>query len=131
MSTDRKAIGVSTEDEAPKRNEKGHWLPGVSGSGGRPKGSRNRLGEAFLAALADDFDKHGENVIQTVRLEDPTAYLRVCASILPKELTVKVDPLEELSDADLDRYIKQLAAALSLEVGVGEGVAGETPATTH
>ena len=31
---------------------------------GRPKGSRNKLGEDFIAALAADFAEHGKCVIQ-------------------------------------------------------------------
>jgi hypothetical protein len=96
------------------------------GNPGRPKGARNRLGEQFLAALADDFDVHGKAAIETVRAERPQDYLKVVASILPKELNIKTDPLEELSDAELDRRIKQLAAALSLEIGTGETAGTET-----
>jgi len=84
--------------------------------GGRPKGSRNKLGEDFLHELHEDFKKHGQSAIVEVREKRPAEYMKVIASILPKELKVTVDPLEELSDADLDKYIKQLASALSIEV---------------
>ena len=33
------------------------------GNSGRPKGSRNKLGEDFIAALAEDFAKHGMKAI--------------------------------------------------------------------
>ena len=33
------------------------------GNPGRPKGSRNKLGEDFIAAVAEDFAKHGMKAI--------------------------------------------------------------------
>jgi hypothetical protein len=60
---------------------------------GRPKGSRSRLTEDFLSAVAEDFEKHGRAALSKVREEDPSTYLRVVAQIIPKEtdLTVKGD----------------------------------------
>src|SRR5688572_16081804 len=52
---------------------------------GRPKGSRNRLSEAFLSSLADDFEKHGTKVIETVRKDQPAVYLKVVASAVPQQ----------------------------------------------
>jgi hypothetical protein len=43
------------------------------GNPGRPKGSRNKFGEAFIQALADDFERHGTEVIERVRIEKPEA----------------------------------------------------------
>jgi hypothetical protein len=94
------------------RDEKGLFQPGTR-MGGRPKGSRNKLGEEFLSKLHADFEQHGAKVIATVREKQPAVYLKVIASILPQQLEVKVDPIEEMSDADLDRYIGQLAGAIA------------------
>ena len=54
---------------------------------GRPKGSRNALGEAFVAAMHEDFQEHGAEVIEKVRTERPYDYLKVIATIIPKEIT--------------------------------------------
>ena len=35
----------------PAQDEKGRFVPGNNGGAGRPKGSRNLLGEAFIADL--------------------------------------------------------------------------------
>src|SRR6185437_4393246 len=60
------------------------WKPGQSGNpAGRAKGSRNKLGEAFIEAMHADFMEHGTQVIETVRVEKPDQYLKVIASILP------------------------------------------------
>lgn len=79
------------------------WEQGRSGNPrGRPKGSRNKLAESFLSALSADFDAHGAAVIERVRTEDPSTYLRVTANILPKELNVAVErTARELNDDEL------------------------------
>jgi len=83
----------------------------VRNPNGRPKGSRNKLGEAFIEAMHEDFRVHGKTVIETVRCEKPDQYLKVIASILPKELHVKDATLEDMSDNEL---IELLAAVRSI-----------------
>lgn len=93
------------------------WVPGQSGNPkGRPKGARSKLAETFLAAYAADFEAHGPEVIAKVRADDPATYLRVAASILPKELNVAVErSARELNDDDL----------ADIALGRGSGAAGE------
>jgi hypothetical protein len=100
--------------------ETGRFVAGNSGNGGRAKGSRNKLGEAFIADLYADWQDHGKEAVAKVRAEKPDAYLKVVASILPRE--IKVTTEQDLDDAELDRRIRQLAAALSLEIGDPEGI---------
>lgn len=122
---DPEDTGLKREIVGPGKPPREHQFK--PGNPGRPKGSRNRLGEQFLSALADDFDANGIAAIAKVREDRPHEYLKVVASILPKELTIRTDPLEEMSDAELDLRIKQLASALSLEIrnGAGAGIEGE------
>ena len=72
-----------------------HWFPkGVSGNpAGRKPGSRNKLTEDFMAAIAADFAEHGAAAIVRVRDEKPDVYLRVVAELMPRhaELDVTVD----------------------------------------
>jgi hypothetical protein len=110
------------------------WKPGESGNPhGRPKGSRNKLGEAFIEAMHKDFQEHGVSVIEAVRVEKPDQYLKVIASILPKELNVKVDPLDDMTDEQLNHRIRQLAAALQLSIdgGAGEASGSQEAKTRH
>ena len=62
------------------------------GSGGRVAGSRNKLQATLIDALAKDFEEIGEGVIRIVRIEEPTNYLRICVSVLPKEFIVSESP---------------------------------------
>jgi hypothetical protein len=78
------------------------------GNPGRPRGSRNKLGEAFIAALAEDFEKHGVEVIERVRIEKPEAYIKVVASLLPKDLNLNVNSLDHLTDAQLIARLRSL-----------------------
>jgi hypothetical protein len=39
----------------PEQDEKGRFVPGNNGGGGRPIGSRNQLGEAFIVDLYADW----------------------------------------------------------------------------
>ena len=94
---------------------------------GRPKGSRNKLGEDFIAALSEDFKAHGVAAIQTVRAEDPAAYLKVIAQIVPKELNITHDAFDGVSD----EQIAALVAAARSALGVAEGGGEEARATAH
>ena len=78
--------------------------------GGKAVGARNRLQGSFLNALADDFDKHGRGAIDYVRRNDPTAYVKVCAQLMPKQFE-QVSPLEELSDSELTGIIEHIRSA--------------------
>lgn len=106
----------------PEKDAKtGRFVTGNIG-GGRPKGSRNKLGEAFLSDLQADWEEHGIETITRVREEKPDQYLKVVASILPKELNVNVRDIDAMTNEELDDHIAQLAAAIErLEGGPGRG----------
>lgn len=125
-------------DDAERKPEKddrtGRFLAGNSGNGGRPKGARNKLGEAFLDALHEDFNEHGQAAIVQVRTEKPDQYLKVIASILPRDLNVNINPNDEMTDEQLIERIRSLDAAIRpfLNLEGASGTAGGTgPATAH
>ena len=77
-------------------------------SRGKQKGARDRLSTKFLTALADDFEQNGVKALREVRTKDPATYMRVCASIVPKELEIARQSVEDLSEDQLAAYIAVL-----------------------
>ena len=67
------------------------WQPGQSGNPkGRALGSRNRMSESFLEDLRATWEKHGARALETCAVEDPTGFVRIVASLLPKHVDLSV-----------------------------------------
>jgi hypothetical protein len=92
--------------------------------GGKPAGARNRLQGDFMRELAEDFAEHGKNAIVACRIEKPDVYVKVIASLMPKEFEIK-RPLEELSEDELVAGVAALQSYLATQ-GNGVGVANPT-----
>lgn len=102
------------------------YKPGQSGNpAGRPKGSRNKLTEAFIEAMHASFVAHGPDTIEIVRTEKPDQYLKVIASLVPKDVNLTVNNLDDLSDAELAERIQSLATQLAPFLAGGTGNANE------
>lgn len=116
-----------TAKKLPEQDKKtGRFLTGNIG-GGRPQGARAKLGEAFLSDVLSDWEENGKQVIQTVRTDKPDQYLKVVASILPKDLNVNVSSVDELTDAELIERAHALHEQLSPffdAAGVSAGSSG-------
>ena len=63
---------------------------GNPGGPGRPLGSKNRLSEYFLHELAYHFEKHRKEAIERVFNDRLGEYLRIIASLVPKELALEI-----------------------------------------
>lgn len=81
----------------------------------KQKGARDRLSAAFLTAMADDFDEHGKEVIARVRQEDPATYMRVFATLTPKELEMTHAPLDDWTRDELQKGIAWLRTQIASE----------------
>jgi hypothetical protein len=58
--------------------------------------------------LCEDFELHGEAVIETVRKTRPAEYLKIVAALVPKDFTVEGGSLEDLSDEELAQAIADI-----------------------
>ena len=90
---------------------------------GRPKGSRNKLGEDFIKDLLVHWTENGTQALTDCLKHSPSQYVKVVASLLPKQIDMKLDnPLADLSDdqvADVVRLARSIASA-------GDGAHKET-----
>ena len=91
-----------------QRKKNGQFLPG---SGGRKPGSRNKLQGDLIDELAASFEKHGKSVIEIVRIERPTEYLKIVVSVLPKELLVNDNALSGMGDDELTAILEKVRMA--------------------
>ena len=105
------------------------WQPGQSGNPkGRPIGSRNKLNEKFILALHDDFAKHGPAVIEKVRETRPEIYLKVIASILPRELHFRTaNAFDGISDEELNQSLESIRRVLASRAPIGDAKGGPAP----
>ena len=122
--------------DAEKTGDNGRDQSGrfTSGNPGRPKGARHKLGEMFLEAMRDDFEAHGVAAIVTVREERPQDYLRVIASLMPKDLNLNVNNLDAATDDELVQRLRDLETIIRPFLGLEGGCddsAGTGSQTAH
>ena len=90
---------------------------GVSGHpSGRPVGALTALNAKFVKALAKDFQQHGADAIRQAREQDPLGYVRVIASLAPRDVRLDVggglvEALQELGRIALARSRARLEPA--------------------
>jgi hypothetical protein len=105
--------GSSGADNAcgTTRDERGRFKTGNIG-GGRPKGARNKLSDVLLSVIVDDFAEYGADAVARLRQHDPATYLRLVASLVPRELILQREEgpavdYAELSEAEVVRLLEE------------------------
>lgn len=99
------------------------FTAGQSGNpAGRKRGSRNKISEDFLSALADDFSQHGAAIIAKVRKSRPHEYLKIVASVIPREFDMKppASDIDDLTDEELAEIVREAQAACAAANGEGQ-----------
>ena len=122
-----------TELTASKQRPAHLFKPGQSGNPlGRPRGSRNKLGEAFIAALAEDFERNGAEAITECRERFPGKYLSVVASILPKEIDVAIEAdIKHHTDAGFEEWLRSSKGGQIYVYAVRTSLDTRTPEDVH
>jgi hypothetical protein len=67
------------------QDKRGRFTKGNKIATGR-RGSRNKLGEKFLDALLAEWRRSGKAALQRAAGDDPVAFVKVVAGLLPKEI---------------------------------------------
>jgi hypothetical protein len=96
------------------------FKPGQSGNpGGKAVGTRNQLQGDFVRELAEDFAKHGRAAIVEMRENKGSEYIKVIASLMPKEIDIGTR-FGAISDDELAAGIaalQSLVAAQGIQAG--------------
>lgn len=83
------------------------FKPGQSGNpAGRPKGSRNKLSEAFIRELCNSFEENGPEAIETVRKNQPAQYLNVIGKLMPKLMELSGPDGADIPLSGVVKYVR-------------------------
>ena len=73
---------------------------------------------AGALALAADFKKHGAAAIEKVRKQQPAAYMKICALLVPREMQIKHSgTIKQMSDEQIEQAIAAIQAMLDAQAG--------------
>jgi hypothetical protein len=101
-------------------------------TGGRAKGARNRIAYKLIEALERDFQEHGEEAVRITRIERPYDYLKIIASVIPRELEIVTENrVMELTDDELNDLIEARLAELAERRRAALAPASGEEPTTH
>lgn len=98
-------------------DENGRFKPGntIGKLGGRPRGSRPKLAEAFWRDLHDVWVDHGLQALHTLIETDPGKFVQIVASQMPKDFLLKALNVDELSDADIVDVVLTVRQSIGAE----------------
>ena len=86
------------------------FVKGMAKLGGRVKGSRNKISEAFLRDLAAEWEVSGPDALKVMAKEEPGNFVKVVAALLPKEFEISDSRLKDMDDDELDLLINEVRA---------------------
>ena len=113
------ALNAKTDPNYVPKRINGKFAPGWSGNpGGSLEATRRSFNKDFLLALAADFKKHGAAAIERVREQQPAAYMKICALLVPREMKLEHSGgVKDLTDEELEQAIAAIKAMLAAQAG--------------
>jgi hypothetical protein len=116
------ALNAKTDPTYSPKRINGKFAPGWSGNpGGSLEATRRSFNKDFLLALAADFKKHGAAAIEKVRKQQPAAYMKICALLVPREMKVEhSNAIKAMSDEQIEACIEAIEAMLAARAA-GDG----------
>lgn len=97
------------------------FKPGQSGHpGGRPVSLRLSINSAFLRDLAEVWQRKGKACLSRLAEEDPSTLAKICASLVPKEITAELKHrhLVEIPDDELIAILRGSGAGAPEETTI-------------
>ena len=78
--------------------------------------ARKLLADNFMSDLFEDWKANGAETLLLVRQQRPHEYLKIIASLMPRDITVTAAPLADISDEDLGRLISEVKTLSAFSV---------------
>jgi hypothetical protein len=102
----KQGLGVMP-NQVIERKPNGQFAKGSSGNlGGNAQRTRHVFNKEFLEAQAEHFRLHGREVIARVARDQPAAYMKICALLVPREMKLEHSGgVKAMTDEQLDRAI--------------------------
>jgi len=104
------AVSRYVGSQMPAQDAQGRFITGNNGGPGRPRGTRPKYAEAFIADFYEEWLEYGRDAVRKVRTKSPVDFLRAAVAILPKDVHVNVSIVESMSDDELSATIRRLSA---------------------
>ncbi len=107
------------------------WKPGQSGNpAGRPKGTKDAINKAFLDDVTEDWRECGKEALERARKDKPAEYVRMVASLLPKDQNLNVvtstddlfcQILDSMNSGRADDEVRKENARMKAEIAALKG----------
>jgi hypothetical protein len=115
---------ADVENNAADMERNMTFQQGVSGN---PHGNRHRtrhlLNQEFMQALLLNFRHQGKKAIEKVARDQPAAYLKILALLVPRELKVEQNQgVKAMTDEEIEQAIEAIQNMLAAQAGAAAKV---------
>ena len=105
----------ATASTEPNQKRSTLFQQGQSGNPkGRKPGSKQKLADAFVDDMYTAWKTRGRAAIEQVIDERPHEFIKAVASLMPKEVTIRTEIVQELSDDELFAALSALRSVGAL-----------------